>query len=131
MVTGAVLRVARPTDDLDAAVRFYVDGLGLADLGRFGPHDGYDGALLGHAGQPWHLELISRAGHRYGRAPNAEHLLVFYLPERADYDAAVARLARHGAGPVPSDNPYWDRCGITVEDPDGFRVVLANRASPC
>lgn len=131
MVAGAVLRVARPTDDLDAAVRFYVDGLGLADLERFGPHDGYWGALLGHAGQPWHLELIARTGHRFGRAPNGEHLLVFYLPDRADYDRAVTRLAGQGIATVPSDNPYWDRCGITVEDPDGFRVVLANRASPC
>jgi len=21
-------------------------------------------------------------------------------------------------------NPYWDRCGLTFEDPDGYRVVL-------
>jgi hypothetical protein len=25
---------------------------------------------------------------------------------------------------VRAANPYWDEHGVTVEDPDGFRVVL-------
>jgi len=28
-----------------------------------------------------------------------------------------------GLNPVPSANPYWDRVGVTITDPDGFRVV--------
>ena len=32
-----------------------------------------------------------------------------------------------GFRPVPSYNPYWDQYGKTFEDPDGYRVVLANR----
>jgi hypothetical protein len=35
-----------------------------------------------------------------------------------------------GFVPVPSFNPYWDRAGLTFEDPDGYRVVLQNAASP-
>jgi hypothetical protein len=33
-----------------------------------------------------------------------------------------------GAGfvPVSAVNPYWDRDGVTFEDPDGYRVVLQN-----
>jgi len=27
---------------------------------------------------------------------------------------------------VASFNPYWDRCGRTFEDFDGYRVVLQN-----
>jgi prolyl oligopeptidase len=27
---------------------------------------------------------------------------------------------------VPASNPYWDRDGLTFEDPDGYRVVLEN-----
>ena len=53
------------------------------------------------------------------------------LPDRANRDLAVAGLKRRRVAPVPSDNPYRDRCGITVERPDGFRVAPANRASPC
>jgi catechol 2,3-dioxygenase-like lactoylglutathione lyase family enzyme len=40
-----VLRVARPTNDLAAVVRFYRDGLGLQELFRFDDHDGFDGVM--------------------------------------------------------------------------------------
>ena len=56
--------------------------------------------------------------------PHPETLLVFYLPDAADWRAAVARLRALGAEPVASLNPYWDRSGLTFEDPDGFRIVL-------
>ena len=41
------------------------------------------------------------------------------------HDAAVKQtFGRPGADPVEPANPYWAECGMTVEDPDGFRVVL-------
>lgn len=58
------VRFARHTDRLDEVVRFYRDGLGLPEIGRFEGHDGYD----------------------------------------------------------------WAASGVTIEDPDGFRVVLVPRA---
>lgn len=39
----AHLRVARPSDDLDAVVRFYRDGLAFELLSEFRDHDGFDG----------------------------------------------------------------------------------------
>jgi hypothetical protein len=54
--------------------------------------------------------------------------LVFYLPDRAEWLRAIERLQRCGFDPVPAFNPYWDRAGITFEDPDGYRVVLQNDA---
>jgi hypothetical protein len=57
-------------------------------------------------------------------------LLVFYLPDRPDWQVAVNRMLAAGFAPVPSFNPYWDRAGLTFEDPDGYRVVLQNAASP-
>ncbi len=37
----------------------------------------------------------------------------------------AARLAGLGHGPVSAENPYWTGIGaVTVEDPDGWRVVL-------
>src|SRR5581483_3423191 len=50
------LRVARPTDDIDALLPFYVDGLGFQVLTRFEDHQGFSGIVLGHPGQPYHLE---------------------------------------------------------------------------
>jgi len=121
-----VLRVARPSDDLDAIVRFYADGLGFAVLHRFADHDGFDGVMLGQQGAPYHLEFTRARGHPAGRAPTLENLLVFYLPDRDEWQTAVARMRTRGFAPVPAFNPYWDRDGITFEDPDGYRVVLQN-----
>jgi catechol 2,3-dioxygenase-like lactoylglutathione lyase family enzyme len=126
----AHLRVARPTDDLEAVVRFYRDGLGLDVLYEFTGHEGFDGVMLGRKGSGYHLEFTRKAGHRAGTAPTEDNLLVFYLPDRAEWQRAVDRLLRHGYQPVPAFNPYWDRHGKTFADPDGYRVVLQNAAWP-
>jgi catechol 2,3-dioxygenase-like lactoylglutathione lyase family enzyme len=122
------LRVARPTNDLAAVRHFYVEGLGLAELYTFAGHDGFDGLMLGHPTAPYHLEFTQQAGHVVPPAPTAENLLVFYLPERAQWEAAVARMLGHGYAPVPAYNAYWDRQGLTFADPDGYRVVLQHAA---
>lgn len=122
------LRVARPTNDLAALRHFYIEGLGLQELYAFTGHDGFDGLMLGHPGAPYHLEFIREAGHVAPPAPTPENLLVFYLPERAAWEAAVARMQAHGYPAVPAHNAYWDRQGLTFEDPDGYRVVLQQAA---
>lgn len=122
----AHLRIARPTDDLPAVVRFYCDGLGFDVLYQFQGHDGFDGAMLGHRGAPYHLEFTCKVGHKVGQAPTADNLLVFYLPDAAIWRQAVDRLEKTGHAPVAAFNPYWDRKGLTFEDPDGYRVVLQN-----
>jgi catechol 2,3-dioxygenase-like lactoylglutathione lyase family enzyme len=126
MKPTTTLRVARPTNDLDAVVSFYVGAVGLTVIGSFIDHDGFDGVMIGVPGAPYHLEFTRRRGHDAGRAPTAENLLVFYLPDREDWQAAVNRLLAAGHSPVASSNPYWEEGGATFEDPDGYRVVLYN-----
>lgn len=120
------LRVARPTDRLDEVVQFYVAGLGLSVLGSFNDHDGFDGVMIGVANAPYHLEFTRHHSHEAGRAPTQDNLLVFYLPDEHEWQAAVDRMVAAGYAPVPSFNPYWDLNGRTFEDPDGYRVVLQN-----
>ena len=67
-----------------------------------------------------HLELTSGGDHA-PPAPHPETLLVLYLGDHEAVDEVVARV---GADPVEPSNPYWASNGITLEDPDGFRVVL-------
>jgi catechol 2,3-dioxygenase-like lactoylglutathione lyase family enzyme len=122
------LRVARPTNDLDALLTFYRDGLGLEVLARFEGHDGFDGLILGQRGGPYHLEFTVAHDHAAPRAPTDDHLLVFYLPDPDAWGAAVARMRSRGFDPLPAFNPYWDRLGLTFEDPDGYRVVLQRAA---
>lgn len=126
----AHLRIARPTDDLPAVVAFYRDGLGLDVLYEFRDHDGFDGVMLGRKGTAYHLEFTCRVGHRAGRAPTSDNLLVFYLPDKAEWRAAIDRLERAGHQPVKALNSYWDKRGRTFEDPDGYRVVLQNASWP-
>src|SRR5437667_180947 len=45
-LSKAHLRVARPSDDLAALVKFYRDGLGFDVLYEFNDHDGFDGVML-------------------------------------------------------------------------------------
>src|SRR4051812_6147902 len=125
-IQHAHLRIARPTDSLSAVVRFYRDGLGFEILSSFEDHEGFDGVMLGHPGLSHHLEFTCQRGQVAGRAPTEENLLIFYLPERDDWQRAVDRMIEEGYAPVKSHNPYWDRHGQTFQDPDGYRVVLQN-----
>lgn len=118
------LRVARPSDDLDALIRFYQDGLGLDLLYRFQDHEGFDGVMFGTPGAPYHLEFTRAHGHAAGRAPSQDNLLVFYVPDAVAWTAAIDRMVDAGFEPVASFNPYWDRSGRTFEDPDGYRIVI-------
>ncbi len=122
------LRVACPTDDLTSVVRFYRDGLGFAVLFEFQDHDGFDGVMLGHPRRGLPSEVHAESGVLAGRAPTDENLLVFYLTDEAEWQAAIARLEQRGHSAVPAFNPYWDRLGKTFEDPDGYRVVLQQAA---
>ena len=127
----AHLRVARPTDNLTEVVQFYRDGLGFEVLSEFNDHGGFDGVMLGHKGVGYHLEFSRKHGHKAGRAPTEDNLLVFYLPDEGEWQQAVQRLETRGYKAVDAFNPYWDNQGKTFEDPDGYRVVLQNaRWSP-
>jgi hypothetical protein len=82
---------------------------------------------LPRAGRP---EFTRKQGHHAGKAPAPDNLLVFYPPEKAEWEAAVAWLQKSGYEPVASFNPYWNERGKTFEDPDGNRVVLQNASWP-
>lgn len=127
-MTFPKLRVARPTDNLEALLPFYRDGLGLEVIYEFKDHDGFDGIMLGTPGAPYHFEFTTARGHVAGRAPTEDNLLVFYLPEPDQWQAAVDRMEAAGFPAVPAFNPYWDRLGRTFEDADGYRVVIQQAA---
>ncbi|WP_400192443.1 VOC family protein [Hymenobacter sp. B81] len=123
-----VLRVARPSNNLTALLPFYRDGLGFQLIGQFENHAGFDGLVLGHPQAPYHLEFTHEPGKPAGGAPSPEHLLVFYLPAEAAWQATVQRLRAAGFAPTAAHNPYWDQQGLTFQDPDGYGIVLQRAA---
>jgi hypothetical protein len=106
----------------------YEEALGLTVFAHFEDHDGFDGIVLGWPEQAYHLEFTTRRGHEVGRAPTEDHLLVFYIPDPAEWEQSCAQMERAGFRVVPSYNPYWDVRGRTFADLDGYRVVLQNAA---
>ena len=129
-VGGAHIRVARATDHMSQIIEFYRDGLGFDVLGSFADHDGFDGVMLGHPGSRYHLEFTHHRDNKSGKLTSQENLLVFYLPDAAEWQKALERMLAHGYEPVPSHNPYWDLRGKTFEDVDGYRIVLQHAAWP-
>lgn len=123
------IRLARPVRDLDRSEEFYTQGLGLRRLYRTdgGPARGErDLLMVGPPGGPWHLELTASHTEVVLPAPTPEDLLVIYVDGEVP-EEAIARAARHGGTVVRSHNPYWDRWGVTIADPDGYRLVLCRR----
>jgi catechol 2,3-dioxygenase-like lactoylglutathione lyase family enzyme len=120
------LRIARPTRNIDRLKRFYCDGLGYEVIASFGNHEKFDGIMFGISGAPYHLEFTRYQDALPSRPPDPEDLLVFYLPGKEEWEAAVHRMRSAGFTPVASFNPYWEQLGRTFEDPDGHRIVLQN-----
>ncbi|HEX8649600.1 MAG TPA: VOC family protein [Pyrinomonadaceae bacterium] len=122
----AQVRVARPTGKLGEVVRFYRDGIGLRQIGSFEDHAGYSGVMLGLPEHAVHLEFTEHEAGSACPAPSADNLLVLYIPDQEAIKRIVNRLSAMGYRPVPPLNPYWEQKGVTIEDPDGWRVVLMN-----
>jgi hypothetical protein len=118
------LRVARPVSDLGRADQMYRAGLGLERLGEFTDHDGFDGVMLGASGAVYHFEFTYCRAHPVTPTPTVEDLLVFYLPDPAEWARRCHAMEVAGFTRVESLNPYWDREGRTFEDPDGYRTVV-------
>ncbi|KAF9999066.1 hypothetical protein BGZ79_007302 [Entomortierella chlamydospora] len=129
------MRFARPTASLSKMLHFYQTALNFDLIATFDNHRGFDGRILSPPSNipgtpaPWHLEFTYQHSHGASeaercRAPTQDNLLAFYLKDRAEVDARATRMNEHGYEAVKSVNPYWDDCGVTFEDPEGWRVVL-------
>jgi len=132
------IRIVRPTRSIDRARRFYNDGLGMEVLYRVTPEDAAhedsehvdDLIMLGWPKASWHLELVldhtEDAGTVCLPQPTVEDLLVVYVDGPIDRNA-IKKLVSAGGKEVRPKNPYWEQWGVTVEDPDGYRLVLSQR----
>jgi catechol 2,3-dioxygenase-like lactoylglutathione lyase family enzyme len=123
-IPSVQFRIARPTNQIDNLMEFYGEGLGLEEIGEFSGHDGYDGVMYGLPDNSYHLEFTQSEVPLELPQPTKEHLLVFYIPNLFELNRIVERLAGMGYHEVEPENPYWANGGVTIEDPDGWRIVL-------
>ena len=122
------MRIARPVTDLKRSAMMYCQGLELQHIGGFDDHDGFNGMMLGREDLGWHMEFTVCHHHPVQPSPTEDDLLVLYYPDHAEWEQACTRMKEAGFVCTPSFNPYWDVSGRTFVDPDGYRVVLQNKA---
>ena len=123
-----IVRVARPSLDLVGAERFWMAGIGLEVLwrGDATSEGGHRLTMLGRSTSCWHLELVDDPEAARAHPPGPEDLLVLYLG-KPPATAWWTQIEAAGGRRVPSRNPYWDRGGVTFQDPDGYLLVLTAR----
>ena len=120
------LRIARPTDKLEEIKKFYGDALGLKQIAAFENHEGYSGVMYGLPDNKYHLEFTQHEDGSPCPAPAKDNLLVLYIPDKNEVEVLAERITSMGYKIVEPENPYWKEKGITIEDPDGWRIVLMN-----
>ncbi|MBR7552572.1 VOC family protein [Allobacillus sp. GCM10007491] len=126
--TAAQVRIARPTDKFEEIIDFYQNGLGLKRIGEFQGHRGYEGVIFGLPEVNYHLEFTRHVDGSPCPAPTKDNLLVFYITDKSEINHVAHRLEKMGYPEVDPENEYWKEKGVTIEDPDGWRIVLMNRS---
>ena len=116
------VRVAHPTRSIAAAVEFYG---GLLSLPVDGPYDSAPYRLVFFA-LPGGGQLELTEGGPDPVPATADDLLVLYVPTAADVAEICAPARGRRRGAAARHNPYWERMGLTVRDPDGRLVVVAH-----
>lgn len=119
-------------DDLDAAVRFYRDGLSWPTEGVVGAEHAF-GAVAFFDLQPGlKLALWPRASiaHDAGIALDArsstEFMLAHNVASRGEVDAVMADATHAGARIVkPASDTFWGGYAGSFQDPDGHRWEVA------
>lgn len=120
-----ILRIARPSNNLNQVALMYQQGFNFEVLSRFENHDGFDGIILGHPHSAYHLEFTHHRGTIVDNAPTQDNLLIWYVPSITNNQYLTDKLLNAGFIHVKSYNPYWDLNGKTFEDCDGYRIVLS------
>lgn len=118
--------VTLAVDDLERALRFYRDGLGLPTQGIFGQEFEY-GAVAFFDLQPglklaiWPRKSLARdTGLAQGAASATEVSLGHNVASKADVDAVMAQAREAGAVIVkPAHDTFWGGYGGYFQDPDG------------
>jgi uncharacterized glyoxalase superfamily protein PhnB len=120
------LRLARHTNQLQKIKSFYIDVLGFELIGEFNDHDNYNGIFLSKDNSEWHLEFTEssiQAKHEF----DEDDLMVFYADSIKELNLIKRNLTNKGVNKIKAQNPYWNRNGFMLKDPDGYRIVFSVR----
>lgn len=118
-------RIARHTTHLKPITDFYTQILGLTILGNFENHDNYNGVFLGKEGLDWHIEFTASTEKAQSKS-DEDDILIFYPNTQQEYDEIIFNIKQHNIAIHTAKNPYWNKNGVLIKDPDGYNVVISN-----
>lgn len=118
-------RFARHTNDLEKIKSFYINVLGFQLLGEFTNHDNYDGIFIGKPNLNWHLEF-TKSNEIVHFAFGNEDYLVLYPENILAYNSIIDKIHNNELELLDSKNPYWNKNGTIILDPDGFGIIISN-----
>lgn len=116
-------RYARHTNNLNLLIDFYTKVIGLEVIGKFENHSYYNGVFLGHSDLDWHIEF-TESNEEAKHIPDEDDLIVFYLNSEEELNAIKKDAENLGFPLIKSKNPYWQKNGLEIKDPDGYGVIL-------
>lgn len=125
---GSLIGPALHVGDLQRALRFYVDGMGMKIGIQMGPPERQE-TILTFGGDPSSPGIILLADTRPGAHPAIEHGHGYdrTVLRMADLDAASARLAAAGFVPGAIRDVAKGYRMMIVTDGDGYRYELVER----
>ena len=137
-MTGEVrqLRLVLETEDLDAALAFYRDVLGLRELEAYSADGGARVVILEvptatlELANPAQVAYIDdvEVGHPVAHRYPLTVRVAFEVPDAVD---AAARLAAGGAVPVaPPTRTPWNSLNARLEAPGGMQVTVFEELGP-
>lgn len=121
-----IFRVARHTNNLNLIKEFYTGVLNFEILGEFENHDSYHGIFLGKKDSKWHLEFTQTeepADHHF----DEDDILVLYPLQEKDSLEIMKKIKEFDLKIKTSKNPYWEKNGIMIKDPDGYNIIISNQ----
>ena len=124
--------VTLAVDDLDRALRFYRDGLGLPTRGIVGTEFEHGSVVFFDLERGFKLALWPRqslahdSGLPAGNRSATEFMLSQNVSSRADVDAVMAQAKDAGAVIVkPAQDAFWGGYSGYFQDPDGHLWEIA------
>ena len=120
----ATVRIARPTRDPEAALRFYVDGVGGLRTDHFRDHAGYSGDIVRLPGRDVEIELVHGPAMTHGPTATPEDAVVLYAVDPSFLAEVGKRMVKLGFARYRTENPYWHNRASAWRDPDGYVVLL-------
>jgi uncharacterized protein len=119
-------------DDLERAVRFYRDGLGLPTQGIVGEQFEHGAVAFFDLALGLRLALWPRASLAHdariavGPRSATEFCLAHNVASRAEVDEVMGQAQRAGAGTVkPAQDTFWGGYAGYFQDPDGHLWEVA------